>query len=323
MISFMRPRVIDLFCGAGGFSRGFQDAGFNVALGLDNDSACGKSYKTNFPNAIVIVEDVKDVNGHDIAYLVGKDYDIIIGSPPCEPFTGANPNREVSPLDRLYKDPLGKLTLEFIRIVGELKPKIFIMENVPAILEEEIKSSLLEEFKYAGYDKVYFNVLNAEKYGTPSKRKRVFISNVLINPKPVGKVVTVMEALANLPHPLASNIPNHEYVPLSDKRLKRIARIKPGKALYYYQGASKTIPTIIRLNPHEIAPTVLGSSRFIHPFEDRLLTVREQARLMGYPDDHIFYGGKDQQFNQVGESVPPPLSYAIARFLIETFFVNK
>lgn len=321
MTQLMKLKVIDLFCGAGGFSRGFRDAGFNVALGLDNDVACGKSYKVNFPNAIVIVEDIRGIAGSDIMYLVGKEYSVVIGSPPCEPFTAANPNREASPLDRLYKDPLGKLTLEFIRIVGELRPKIFIMENVPAILEEEIKISLLEEFKYVGYSRVYFNVLNAEKYGTPSKRRRVFISNVFINPKPLGRFVTVLEALANLPPPSKSNIPNHEYVILSDKRLKRIAKVKPGKALYYYRGASKTIPIIIRLNPHKLAPTVLGSSRFIHPFEDRLLTVREQARLMGYPDDHIFYGGKDQQFNQVGESVPPPLSYAIARFLIKTIFI--
>jgi DNA (cytosine-5)-methyltransferase 1 len=318
----MKPVVIDLFCGAGGFSRGFKDAGFDIALGIDNDTACGKSFKANFPRATVIVENIQDVDGTDIKYLVHKRYDIVIGSPPCEPFTGANPNREISPLDRLYKDPLGKLTLEFIRIVGELKPKVFVMENVPAILEEEIRTSLAEEFKYVGYNKIYFNVLNAEKYGTPSRRRRVFVSNVLINPKTVKKVITVAEALADLPSPYASTIPNHEYVPLSDKKLKKITKIKPGKALYYYRGASKAIPTLIKLNPHKIAPPVLGSSRFIHPFENRLLTVREQARLMGYPDDHVFYGGKDQQFNQVGESVPPPLSHAIARFLIDMLFLN-
>ena len=316
----MRPRVIDLFCGAGGFSRGFKEAGFEIIFGLDNDAACSKSFKFNFPTAVVLAEDIQDISGNDITYLVGKRFDIVIGSPPCEPFTGANPHREVDPLDRLYKDPMGRLTLEFIRIVGELKPKIFVMENVPAIMEKEIRISLLNELKHIGYDRIYFNVLNAEEYGTPSRRRRVFVSNVSINPKPIGKIITVKEALENLPPPETSNIPNHEYVPISDKKLRRIAKVKPGQAVHRFQGASKTIPALIRLNPDEIAPTVLGNSRFIHPFEDRLLTVREQARLMGYPDDHVFFGGKDQQFNQVGESVPPPLSYAIARFIIENYF---
>ncbi|MEM0027260.1 MAG: DNA cytosine methyltransferase [Ignisphaera sp.] len=313
----MKPTVIDLFCGAGGFSRGFKEAGFNIALAIDNDPSCGKTFKTNFSNTIVLVEDIKDVTGSDIIYYTGHNYDVVIGSPPCEPFTGANPKREINPIDRLYKDPMGKLTLEFIRIIGELKPRIFIMENVPAILEEPIKKSLINEFKSIGYNQIYFNVLNAEKFGNPSKRKRVFISNVPINPRPTNKVVVVAEALKNLPSPQESTIPNHEFVPVSEKKLKRISRVKHGKAAYYYYGSSKLLPNLIKLNPYEVAPTVLGSSRFIHPFENRLLTVREQARLMGYPDDHVFFGGRDQQFNQVGESVPPPLSYAIAKFLME------
>ncbi len=68
----------------------------------------------------------------------------------------------------------------------------------------------------------------------------------------------------------------------------------------------------MRLNPWKPAPTVMGSVRFVHPFEDRVLTVREQARLMGFPDDHVFFGPKDSQFNQIGEAVPPPLARAIA-----------
>ncbi|MEL9940314.1 MAG: DNA cytosine methyltransferase [Ignisphaera sp.] len=312
----MKPTVIDLFCGAGGFSRGFKEAGFNIVLAIDNDPACGKAFKINFPNAVVLVEDIKDVTSSDITYHT-RNYDIVIGSPPCEPFTGANPKREVDPIDRLYKDPMGKLTLEFIRLVGELKPRIFVMENVPAILEEPIKKSLINEFKSVGYNQIYFNVLNAENYGTPSKRKRVFISNVPINPRPINKVVVVAEALKDLPPPYESTIPNHEFVPISEKKLRRISRVRHGKAAYYYYGSSKLLPNFVKLKPYEVAPTVLGSSRFIHPFENRLLTVREQARLMGYPDDHIFFGGRDQQFNQVGESVPPPLSYAIAKFLME------
>uniref|UniRef100_A0A7C5TGW4 DNA (cytosine-5-)-methyltransferase n=1 Tax=Ignisphaera aggregans TaxID=334771 RepID=A0A7C5TGW4_9CREN len=313
--------VIDLFSGGGGFARGFKEAGFDIALAVDNDEACGETYKLNFPEAIVFVEDIRDINGDDIRYLLGLQPDIVIGSPPCEPFTGANPRRESDPLDRIYKDPLGTLTLEFIRIIGEVKPRVFVMENVPALGEGILKTVLRREFGSIGYSKIFFNILKAEDFGTPSRRTRLFISNVLIEPTPLHKYTTVEEALKDLPPPETSYIPNHEVVPLSDKRLKKISRVKIGKAMYYYQGASKRLPNFIRLNPNDIAPTVLGSSRFIHPYENRLLTVREQARLMGYPDDHIFAGGRDQQYNQVGESVPPPLSYAIASYILKTYLV--
>jgi DNA (cytosine-5)-methyltransferase 1 len=84
-----------------------------------------------------------------------------------------------------------------------------------------------------------------------------------------------------------------------------------------FEGAeNRRFRNFIRLNPYRPAPTVMGSSRFIHPFEDRLLTVREQARLMGFPDYHIFLGGRDSQYNMVGEAVPPPLSKEIAIYII-------
>ncbi|MEM4434921.1 MAG: DNA cytosine methyltransferase, partial [Sulfolobales archaeon] len=91
-----------------------------------------------------------------------------------------------------------------------------------------------------------------------------------------------------------------------------------GAALVKYRGyGGRLFPNLVKLDPRRVAPTVMGSSRFIHPYEPRLLTVREQARLMSYPDDHVFMGGKEEQYNQVGESVPPALSGAIARYLLK------
>lgn len=309
--------VADLFSGGGGFSRGFDRAGFSIVFAIDADPVCGKTFKLNFPWSFVLVDDIKDVNGDDIKYLTGKVPDVVIGSPPCEPFTGANPHREIEPLDRLYKDPLGVLTLEYIRIVGELKPRIFIMENVPTLNIPILKEVLIKEFRYAGYNNLYFNILRAEDYGTPSRRVRLFISNVLIKPKPMDKRITVEEALSGIT--CSSALPNNECIQPTDRKLKRISRVKWGKALFYYKGAVKRIPNYIRLKPNDIAPTILGSSRFIHPYEDRLLTVREHARLMGFPDYHIFFGNRDQQYNQVGEAVPPTLAYAIALYLLESY----
>jgi len=311
--------LVDLFCGAGGFSLGFYLTNrFRHMLAIDNYPPAAKTYKQNFPNTIVITEDIKDINSDIIFDLVDKDIDVVMGSPPCEPFTGANPRRERNPLDRLYKDPIGRLTLHFIRLVGILKPRVFIMENVPAIMDNGLKTALMKEFRIAGYKKIYFNILHAEDYGTPSHRVRVFISNVEIKPQRTRKRVVVAEALSGLPEPGTSYPPNHDVPSMPRKKLRRISRLKWGEALIYYEGArGRRLPNLIRLHPYRIAPTVLGSSRFIHPFEDRFLTVREQARLMGFPDTFVFLGGRDEQYNMVGEAVPVPLSKAIALSVAE------
>ncbi|MCE4615374.1 MAG: DNA cytosine methyltransferase [Desulfurococcales archaeon] len=307
-------RLIDLFSGAGGFSRGFEEAGFKSVLAVENHPAASKTYKENFPHSIVLSEDIKKITFDTILEYVGcrDNTDVIIASPPCEPFTGANPKRQKHPIDRLYRDPSGQLFLHAIRIIGEVQPKIFFIENVKGILVNEIKDSIRRELVRYGYKNVYFNIIKAEDYGVPSRRTRVFISNIRIE---LGKNphITVEEALQGLPPPSSPYPPNHEYTTLSPSKLKKLKYLKWGKGLIKYTGAGgRKLPNLIRLNPKHIAPTVLGSSQFIHPYENRLLTVREQARLMGFPDYHIFLGSKDVQYNQIGEAVPPPLSFRIA-----------
>ncbi len=305
------PSLVDFFSGAGGFAEGFRRAGFRILLGVDNNPAAIRSFKANFPEAVALAMDIKEISGALVEALVGKP-DVVIGSPPCEPYTGANPRRRQDPAERLYEDPAGQLVLHFARLVGELKPRVFVMENVPGILdvEEEIR----RVFAQAGYPEIYFNKLLAEYHGTPSHRLRVFVSNIPLRPRPARRTITVREALRGLPEPGTRNVPNHEPPPLSPKKQRRISRLKWGQAMIYYEGAEgRRLPNLIRLDPRRHAPTILGSSRFIHPYEDRFLTVREQARLMGFPDNHVFLGGRDEQYNQVGEAVPVPLAEAIAR----------
>jgi len=307
-------KVLDLFCGAGGFSLGFVMEGFEVLLGVDVDWIVAETYRENL-KVNVLCEDIRNVHSLDLREVVGSDVDIIIASPPCEPFTGANPRREVDVLSRLYGDEVGRLFLHAIRIIGDLRPRLFIIENVPSILEPSLKEAIKRELEMVGYPKVYFNVLYAEDYGTPSHRKRVFVSNFKLRPRPIEKIITVKEALAGLPDPREINdIPNHVIKPLPPRKLKKIAKLRWGEELVLYKGAGKKVlPNWIRLHPFKLAPTVLGSSRFVHPYENRLLTVREQARLMGFPDNFVFKGGFDAQYNMIGEAVPPPLSRAIAR----------
>lgn len=314
-----RFTLIDLFSGAGGFARGFEEAGFTPLLGIDSDRAAARSYAGNFPASTVLAEDIRSVSCDDIRYLIGADtVDAVIGSPPCEPFTAANPRRRPEPLDRLYADPQGRLVLEFIRVVSCITPKVYVMENVPAITEGPLKAAIEREFMLAGLGRPYFNVLRAHNHGTPSRRVRVFVSNVPLKPRRY-RAPTAWEAIRDLPKPSEDPIiPNHDPPPpLSRSKLRRASRLGWGQAMIRYEGfGGRLLPNMVRLDPRRVAPPVLGSSRFIHPFENRLLTVREQARLMGFPDDHVFVGGRDDQYNQVGEAVPVPLAKAIAEYVI-------
>lgn len=307
--------MVDLFSGAGGFSRGFHEAGFKVVAALDNAPPVAKTYRANFPWVCFVEEDAKEVEGEDLLRLINGRPDVVIASPPCEAFTAANVRRLKEPLDRLYSDPIGRLTLHGIRLIGDLEPRVFIIENVPQIMENGLKKALRRELERVGFHEVYFNVLRAEDYGSPSKRTRVFISNVKIKPSPIRLRITAMEALKGLPEP-NGEVPNHEFVPMSPRRYRKALKLRWGASLVKYEGSGKKLYTNwVKLHPFRPAPPVLGNSRFIHPFETRLLTVREHARLMGFPDDHIFLGGREAQFDMVGEAVPVPLAKAIALFI--------
>jgi len=308
-------KVVDLFCGAGGFSRGFLEAGFKLVAALDNAPPVAKTYRANFPWVKLLEEDVKEVDGDSILKAAGGRPDVVIASPPCEAYTAANAKRMKDPLDRLYTDPTGRLVLHGIRLIGDLEPKVFVIENVPQIMEGPLKDALAKELARVGYTKVYFNILKAEDYGSPSRRTRVFISNVKIRPAPMGSRVVVADALKGLPEP-NGEVLNHEYVPISPRRYRKAAKLRWGGSLVKYEGCGGKIYTNwVKLHPFRPSPPVLGNSRFIHPFETRLLTVREHARLMGFPDDHVFLGGRESQFNMVGEAVPVPLARAIASYL--------
>jgi len=317
-------KVIDLFCGGGGFSYGFKKEGFEIIAGVEINSSAIETYTINIAPQIAINDDIRNISGRELKKF---EPDIVIGGPPCEAYTPVSLNRLPNPVDRLYIDERGRLTLEFIRLVAYLKPKIFVMENVLQITEGQLKYALIEEFRWAGYPEIYFNVIRAENYGSPSERTRVFISNVYFKDffekfRKVKKT-TVWEAIGDLPKPdYPHSIYNHSWVDIPRKISKKWEKLKFGQAGLFFGKGKKTFKDYTKLHPDKIAPTVKGSGRFLHPYQPRLLSVREQARLMTYPDTYIFEGGLNEQYNQVGESVPPLISRLIAK-AIKFKFLNS
>ena len=163
--------VIDLFCGCGGFSKGFEQAGFNVRLGIDIWRDAVTTYKENFPNAATIVGDISGLTGEDLlsaAGITADEVDVIIGGPPCQGFSLSG--------KRMLDDPRNILYKSFLRMVDTIKPKAFVMENVPGLIrlfEGKVKEQVIEDFTNIGYH-VEMQLLTACDYGVPQARKRVF-----------------------------------------------------------------------------------------------------------------------------------------------------
>ena len=301
------PCVVDIFAGCGGFGFGFAESGFRVTHAVEAFRPSLETYVANVPLGEAHLGDVRKMD-YD---AMGRP-DVLIGGPPCEAFTLANADRRGNPLSRLYDDPVGSLTLQFIKVAKALQPSLFVMENVPPIMEGPLAAELRMIFARNGYPEIHFNRLLAEDHGTPSHRDRVFISNVALAPPASGKRVSLAEAIGDVVS-LEADVPNHVPQRLGKKQQAAVDALEEGRSAYHYRAAQGRVHhTWTRLPAEKLAPTVKGLGRFVHPTEDRLLTPREHARLMGYPDDYVFHGSINEQYNMIGESVPPPLSRAIA-----------
>jgi len=167
----MELNVIDLFCGCGGLSEGFEDAGFKIVVGNDVDKDMIESFKLNHPNAKAFSGDINSISAMELlnGTNIPKDnISVVIGGPPCQGFSTVGNRKE--------DDPRNKLFYQFVRIVKEINPPIFVMENVSGLLTMQngkVKDIIKEEFERLGYD-VQYSILKSEDYGVSQKRRRVF-----------------------------------------------------------------------------------------------------------------------------------------------------
>nr|NNM90141.1 DNA cytosine methyltransferase [Bacilli bacterium] len=167
--------VIDLFCGCGGFSKGFEQAGFNVKLGIDSWMDAIVTYQNNFPAAKTINEDISQISGQQILNSLNMEageIDVVIGGPPCQGFSVSG--------KRMIDDPRNKLYKTFVDIVSYIKPKMFVMENVPGLMRlfgGAVKDSVLQDFSSLGYS-VELKLLSADNYGVPQHRNRIFFVGI-------------------------------------------------------------------------------------------------------------------------------------------------
>jgi DNA (cytosine-5)-methyltransferase 1 len=336
--------VIDLFCGAGGLSYGFEMAGFNILLGIDNDQMALKTFEKNHKGSKTICGDIRQINQDQIQKVIGKKkIDVIIGGPPCQGFSLSGP--------RNFNDPRNSLYLSYIRLVDQIRPNVFVIENVPGLARlfgGVVKNNIINEFTKMGY-KVQFQILHSEDYGVPQKRRRVVFvgtkNGFSFNyPQKQKGLVTCKMALSDLP-PLPDNsflgsdfqpylsTPTNNYQKLMrvdssgiynhvaahhDERVKKIIALVPPGGNYKdlpeeLRNASHFHVAWTRFPDNEPAPTIdTGHRHHFHYQFDRVPTVRECARIQSFPDRFVFLGNKTQQFRQVGNAVPPLMAQAIA-----------
>lgn len=287
-------KVVDLFCGCGGLSLGFEKAGMDVVAGFDNWQDALEVYRRNFTHP-AIRTDLSNVE-ESVEKIRQFEPDMIIGGPPCQDFSSAGKRNE--------DNGRGDLTVCYARIISEIKPQWFVMENVERIMKTQKLQDALTVFRAAGYGLTYM-VLNAALCGVPQKRKRFVM---------VGKMGAEDDFLKES---LLANLSDHEMTvaeyfgdKLDVKYYYRHPRSYARRGIFSTDEPSATIRGVNRPMPQ-------GYS--LHPGDPvksldgiRSLTSRERSMIQTFPEDFDFNGTKTNVEQMIGNAVPVNLGYYVA-----------
>lgn len=332
---------IDLFSGAGGLSCGLELAGMNCVLGVDMDKNAIETFKANHHKASSYCGSIVDLTAAKIKELTkNQTIHAVVGGPPCQGFSTVGLGDPNDLRNQLFK--------EFIRVVKITNPYYVVIENVTGLLAKKNEKTIQAIFKIfhkMGYT-LDVQVMSAENYGVPERRRRTIIIGSRINqtitfPKVQTKIMTVGEALKNLKAPNGKYL-NHDIASAKIKSpldTERIACIPEGKGVRYEADEKnyfkkKKLKLGVnwkelrenrfrqtkyqRLDRKKPSPTIMTHRHnYFHPTENRYLTQREAAALQSFPNDFQFFGPLSAQWRQIGNAVPPLLGKAIGTAILE------
>jgi DNA (cytosine-5)-methyltransferase 1/site-specific DNA-methyltransferase (adenine-specific) len=351
----MKFKILDLFCGAGGFSYGLEkNESFETVIGVDFDKNAIETFRHNFKKSIGIVGDLTDSKTRSEIINQSKKLGInmIIGGPPCQGFSLKGKKLGLD-------DPRNFLFLEFVKIVEELKPEVFIIENVKQLLHAQegyFLDQIRSRFKKLDYI-VNDGFLNAKYFGVPQNRERTFIigsrSRSIDLPKfTTTKFINVKEAISDLSylesgqgvfeseykHKPESNYQrslrakklfNHIATNHSEVAISKLKMVPPegdkSSIPIELRGKQKFSTTWARLRWNTVSPTIdtrfdtPSNGRNSHPYLHRAITPREAARIQSFDDSFVFLGQKTSVCRQIGNAVPPLLAKAIANHIINSY----
>ena len=320
------PKAIDLFCGCGGLTLGLKQAGFEVIGAVDNDNLAVKTYKVNHPEVHVWERDIQDLT---VGWVKRKlqlkkgELDLLAGCPPCQGFSTI---RTLNGGKRI-RDGRNKLILEFQRFVEELLPKAVMMENVPGLRKNNLFKKLCKKLEDLGYT-VNHDVLDAADYGVPQRRRRLIMlagrDGEIVFAKKARCKRTVLDAIGNLPLAGTSGDKLHDLPERRSEKVKRLIKRIPKDG-----GSRKDLGKRSQLKCHKkcdgfkdvygrmawnkVAPTITSGctnpskGRFLHPEEDRSISLREASLLQTFSKSYRFdvEDGKGTIARLIGNAIPP------------------
>jgi DNA (cytosine-5)-methyltransferase 1 len=320
--------LISLFCGGGGLDLGLGFAGFHSLVVSDIAPSFVDTVTTNLSLISGLKEDALVLTKEKLCKLAGTNQiDLVAAGPPCQSFSILGRRGALS-------DPRGKLALKYFDLVAAIKPKAFLFENVPGLLnvnKGEDWRRLIEHAQRTTRYHLHSAKLNAVKFGIPQFRERVFLVGFRENVRFEFPSVATGPGADGLLHAIASEggegIPSAwalervEGLPNHDIR-QHGSRVRDRYRKLERRGRDKTDHTD-RIDPERPSGTVLvgsaagGGRPHIHPAEPRVITVREAARLQSFPDWYVFRGTGTAQYRQIGNAVPPLLAYEVGKKIRE------
>jgi DNA (cytosine-5)-methyltransferase 1 len=335
--------AIDFFCGAGGLTKGFLNAGISVILGIEIDEGCRETYEKNNHPSRFLAADVRKLAPKDIKPAIShvRREDLLLAAcAPCQPFTK---------LGTKTRGSEATLLGQFARFVEELKPGQIFVENVPGLTKVPRSSTynrfrkMLSDLGYGFYE----GIIDAKAHGVPQTRRRFIMIGILgLNPPPpppthgLGLLPykAVEDAIRSYPPIKAGEscpiVPNHRASALSSINLKRLQHTP------HDGGDRRNWPSDLKLHCHmnghkghtdvygrmwwgRPAPALtcrcdsLSNGRYGHPEQDRAISLREAASLQSFDDSYVFYGpSKNHLAAQIGNAVPVKLAEAIGKHIL-------
>jgi len=317
------PKIVSLFCGAGGLDLGFKECGFTISVAIDVSDAAIRTHKKNFPRSAAVVGDLVKLQPGGVLEHVKKELApgqriAVIGGPPCQGFSRANPGS-------LSDDPRNRLPKLYVEIVARLQSlytvEFIVFENVLGIRDKKhvnTYNALVKGIADLGFD-VTENELCSADFGVPQNRRRIILSGLRadqgytqVKPRKRKGLRTVREAIGELNAPTFFRYglepkdipihPNHWTMrPKSHRFLNPEAEAGVGRSFK-------------RLNWNAPSPTIAFGHREIHVHPDgrRRLSIYEALLLQGFPEEFVLEGNLSEQVEQVSNAVPPPLARGVA-----------
>ena len=317
--------AIDLFSGCGGLSLGLHKAGFSIIAAAEIDLVAARTYEQNHPGTPVLQEDVRNISAGELkklGKLGNKTLDLLAGCPPCQGFSRIKRKNKKN-----YNDPRNDLVSDFLRLALEFRPRMVLLENVPALAQDDRFKKMVKSLRGAGY-KCKWKILNAADFGVPQRRKRLILMASRLGkielPKPPVRLKSVRDAIGKLEHPNGSRDELHTlYLRNSPKIKARISKIPKNGGSRKSLGARRQLKchqkfegfrdVYGRMSWDEVAPTLTGGcfnpskGRFLHPRQNRAISMREAALLQSFPKYYKFPvdRGLTHVARLIGDALPP------------------